>query len=273
VSQSAEDKYVRFLSSRLPRPHRAAYLLCGDRHRAEDIVQATALNLFLKWKHVSAADNMDGYLHRMLVREFLGQRRVQRIASAGALTLAVLVAVPGVIALAGRDRTDSSPDAATASASASGNPNACAYHALTLPAGSIKRWQLSTGQVTTVTVPGAPFAAEAARVRSDGSVVAIGRETANDGSLVVVTGDRRKVLSVPAGATATARDVNIDGTIVYGTVRLAGTRPLRPRVAISHRPRTGPADRGRAPPADRGGRRRHYPGWRWTPGPDCPWSA
>jgi RNA polymerase sigma-70 factor (sigma-E family) len=74
VSQD-DDEYVRFLSSRLPRLHRAAYLLCGDRYRAEDIVQATALNLYLKWRQVRAADNMDGYLHRMLVREFLGQNR------------------------------------------------------------------------------------------------------------------------------------------------------------------------------------------------------
>jgi RNA polymerase sigma-70 factor (sigma-E family) len=74
VSQDI-DEYVRFLSSRLPRLHRAAYLLCGDRHRAEDIVQATALNLYLKWRQVNAADNMDGYLHRMLVRELLGQNR------------------------------------------------------------------------------------------------------------------------------------------------------------------------------------------------------
>jgi RNA polymerase sigma-70 factor (sigma-E family) len=72
-----EDEFVQFLSGRLPRLHRAAYLLCGDRHRAEDIVQATALNLFLKWRHAKAADNMDGYLHRMLVREFLGQRRLR----------------------------------------------------------------------------------------------------------------------------------------------------------------------------------------------------
>lgn len=72
-----EDEFVEFLSSRLPRLHRAAYLLCGDRHRAEDIVQATALNLYVKWRRVRAADNMDGYLHRMLAREFLGQRRVR----------------------------------------------------------------------------------------------------------------------------------------------------------------------------------------------------
>lgn len=72
-----DDEYVEFLASRSPRLHRTAYLLCGDRHRAEDIVQATALTLYLKWRKVRAADNLDGYVHRMLVREFLGQRRLR----------------------------------------------------------------------------------------------------------------------------------------------------------------------------------------------------
>jgi hypothetical protein len=72
-----EQVTSEYLSNRLPRLHRAAYLLCGDRHRAEDIVQATALNLYLKWKQARAADNMDGYVHRMLVREFLGQSRLR----------------------------------------------------------------------------------------------------------------------------------------------------------------------------------------------------
>jgi RNA polymerase sigma-70 factor (sigma-E family) len=76
VSLSADDEFVEFVSSRIPRLHQTAYLLCGDRHRAEDIVQATALNLYLKWSRARAADNIDGYVHRMLVREFLGQRRL-----------------------------------------------------------------------------------------------------------------------------------------------------------------------------------------------------
>ena len=71
-----DDEYTEYLTGRLPRLHRAAYLLCGDAHRADDIVQATALNLYLKWNRVRAAGNMDGYVHRMLVREFLGQRRL-----------------------------------------------------------------------------------------------------------------------------------------------------------------------------------------------------
>ena len=76
MSPSADDEYVEFVSSRLRRLHQTAYLLCGDRHRAEDIVQATALNLYLKWTRARSADNLDGYVHRMLVREFLGQRRL-----------------------------------------------------------------------------------------------------------------------------------------------------------------------------------------------------
>jgi RNA polymerase sigma-70 factor (sigma-E family) len=77
VSPSGDEEYVEFLSSRLPRLHQAAYLLCGDRHRAEDIVQATALRLYLKWRQARAADNLDGYVHRMLVRQFLGERRLR----------------------------------------------------------------------------------------------------------------------------------------------------------------------------------------------------
>jgi RNA polymerase sigma-70 factor (sigma-E family) len=72
----AEREYAEFLKARLPRLHRTAYLLCGDADRAEDIVQATALALYLKWERIRTVDNTDGYLHRMLVREFFGQQRL-----------------------------------------------------------------------------------------------------------------------------------------------------------------------------------------------------
>lgn len=50
----AEQEYVDYLRARLPYLHRTAYLLCGDADRA---------------------DNVDAYVHRMLVNEFLGERR------------------------------------------------------------------------------------------------------------------------------------------------------------------------------------------------------
>lgn len=70
-----EQDYVAYLRASLPRLHRTAYLLCGDAHLAEDLVQATALALYRQWRRVQAADNVDAYVHRMLVNQFLGEKR------------------------------------------------------------------------------------------------------------------------------------------------------------------------------------------------------
>jgi RNA polymerase sigma-70 factor (sigma-E family) len=70
-----ERNYVEYVSARLPRLHRTAYLLCADAHEADDIVQATLTALFVHWKRAAAADNLDGYVHRILVRRFLDERR------------------------------------------------------------------------------------------------------------------------------------------------------------------------------------------------------
>jgi RNA polymerase sigma-70 factor (sigma-E family) len=68
--------YAEYLTSRLPYLRRTAYLLCGDEHRAEDVVQDTAIRLYLKWQRVQAAGSVDAYVHRMLVRQFLRQQRL-----------------------------------------------------------------------------------------------------------------------------------------------------------------------------------------------------
>jgi RNA polymerase sigma-70 factor (sigma-E family) len=74
----AEDKqeYVDFVSARRPVLYRAAYLMCGDPHRADDIVQTTLTTLFRKWRRAREADNIDAWVHRMLVRAFLSERRL-----------------------------------------------------------------------------------------------------------------------------------------------------------------------------------------------------
>ena len=69
-----EREYVAYVSGRLSRLHRPAYLLCGDAHRAEDIVQVTLTGLYLNWNRAARADNLDGYVHRILVRRYLGGR-------------------------------------------------------------------------------------------------------------------------------------------------------------------------------------------------------
>ena len=71
-----QQEFVDYLTARLPYLRRTAYLLCGDVHRAEDVVQGTAITLYLKWQRAGAADNVDAYVHRMLVRQYLRTHRL-----------------------------------------------------------------------------------------------------------------------------------------------------------------------------------------------------
>jgi DNA-directed RNA polymerase specialized sigma24 family protein len=52
-----------------------AHLLCGDGHQADDLVQETITKLYARWPRLSRVDNLDGYVHTMLVRTFLDERR------------------------------------------------------------------------------------------------------------------------------------------------------------------------------------------------------
>ena len=48
-----------------------AYLLCGDWHRAEDLVQAAFTKLYLAWHQVARHEVLERYVRRILVRTFL----------------------------------------------------------------------------------------------------------------------------------------------------------------------------------------------------------
>ena len=72
----SEAEYVEYVTARLPALHRAAYLLCGgDADRADDVVQSTITRLYQRWKQASRADNLDAYVHRMLVHTFVDEKR------------------------------------------------------------------------------------------------------------------------------------------------------------------------------------------------------
>lgn len=58
-----------------PRLLRVAYMLAGDRHAAEDLVQATLASAYRHWDRVAAADSPPAYLRTMVVNEFLSWRR------------------------------------------------------------------------------------------------------------------------------------------------------------------------------------------------------
>ena len=77
MREDVERDYVDYVTRRLPVLRRTAYLLCGDAHRADDIVQATTTALYRSWRRVQAADNIDAYVHRVLVRKYLDDKRLR----------------------------------------------------------------------------------------------------------------------------------------------------------------------------------------------------
>lgn len=57
---------------------RSAYVLCGDWHLAEDIVQSAYHRVFRAWHRVRAVDMPDAYARRIVYRCFLDSRKWQR---------------------------------------------------------------------------------------------------------------------------------------------------------------------------------------------------
>jgi RNA polymerase sigma-70 factor (sigma-E family) len=64
-----EADFAAYLAARQPSLLRTAYLLTGNRHDAEDLVQTAFAKLYLSWDRVRHQGSMDGYVRRILVNE------------------------------------------------------------------------------------------------------------------------------------------------------------------------------------------------------------
>jgi RNA polymerase sigma-70 factor (sigma-E family) len=71
----SEQEYVNYVSARLARLRRAAYLLCGDADLADDIVQITLTTLYVHWQRATAADNLDAFVHRIMIHRYVDEKR------------------------------------------------------------------------------------------------------------------------------------------------------------------------------------------------------
>ncbi|HYY11116.1 MAG TPA: SigE family RNA polymerase sigma factor [Kineosporiaceae bacterium] len=74
------DDLDTFAVARGPALRRFAFLLCGDRHRAEDLVQSTLAKVLRQWPRVAAMEHPEAYVRQVLVREHLAwwRRRASR---------------------------------------------------------------------------------------------------------------------------------------------------------------------------------------------------
>ena len=67
---SARDAdFAAYLAARQASLLRTAYLLTGNRHDAEDLVQTAFAKLYLSWDKVRDQGAIDGYVRRILVNE------------------------------------------------------------------------------------------------------------------------------------------------------------------------------------------------------------
>jgi DNA-directed RNA polymerase specialized sigma24 family protein len=75
MGDAADAEYVEFVSSRLPKLRRAAYRLCGDWTRGDDIVSRTLTDIYVHWAKARLADNLDAYIRTVMVHRFIDEQR------------------------------------------------------------------------------------------------------------------------------------------------------------------------------------------------------
>ena len=70
-------EFEEFAHARSAHLLRAAWLLCGDRHQAEDLVQETLAKVYVRWHRLLGGriENPAAYAQTVLVRTFLSSRR------------------------------------------------------------------------------------------------------------------------------------------------------------------------------------------------------
>jgi RNA polymerase sigma-70 factor (sigma-E family) len=75
MDDNSDAAYLAYVHGRIPTLRRVAYLLSGDEHQADDLVQETITKLYARWPRIGAVDNVDAYVHTMMVRAFIDEKR------------------------------------------------------------------------------------------------------------------------------------------------------------------------------------------------------
>lgn len=75
---TSEKEFTEFAVATSPRLRRTAFLLCGDWHTAEDLVQTTLTKVFVSRPKIRREDAVHAYAARTLVNTYLTDKRLKR---------------------------------------------------------------------------------------------------------------------------------------------------------------------------------------------------
>lgn len=78
MDAAAQARYEEWAAARAPSLHRTAYLLCGDWHVAEDMVQEALVRAASRWRRLEGMEQPEAYVRKVLVN---GVRRRGRLRS------------------------------------------------------------------------------------------------------------------------------------------------------------------------------------------------
>ena len=70
-----DGPFIEYVAARRARLYRTAYLICGDVHGAEDLVQIALSKAYVAWPRLERAGNVDAYVRRILVNAHLDETR------------------------------------------------------------------------------------------------------------------------------------------------------------------------------------------------------
>lgn len=70
-----DREFTHFVEQSSAQLSRTAYLLCGDRHRAEDVVQIALAKMYIAWSRMRRADSIEAYARQVLVRVCIDESR------------------------------------------------------------------------------------------------------------------------------------------------------------------------------------------------------
>ncbi|MEV5964004.1 SigE family RNA polymerase sigma factor [Kribbella sp. NPDC051952] len=70
-----DKEFSEYVAQRRTQLRRIAYLVCGDVHKAEDLVQTALMKLYVAWTKVQRGGNVDAYVRRIIVNSAIDESR------------------------------------------------------------------------------------------------------------------------------------------------------------------------------------------------------
>ena len=74
-AENRDAAYTEFVRARRTHLRRIAYAICGDWHRADDLVQTALVKLYVAWPRVRRDGHEDAYVRTIIVRANIDDSR------------------------------------------------------------------------------------------------------------------------------------------------------------------------------------------------------